>query len=320
MNKSIKKYSLVVFLFISTTCFAQSNAGFKKVDDYVKSLGKLDTLNMGTISHILTKNFTDNTDKVRAIFDWIAYNISFDIKMYRSSTNEKMVSEDVLKTRKANPYGYAALFQDMCSVAKIRCLTVDGYVKNSTEDIGEKPDGFNHTWAVIQLGTSPEAWHYVDPAWGSGFLDEKKTTFTPEYNDAFFFAEKSIFNYQHFPNNEAWLLGPGTKDLKNFLSMPLVKNAAYEFGLKNINPYTGHIKTKTKNAVQFNIGTTAGKAIDIVSLQIIAGKKKETKTMDYTVKNGAISFSYNFTEEDTYPVNVLVNNKIILSYVVEVSE
>ena len=33
---------------------------FQQVDEYVKSLGKLDTLNMGTISYIVTKKFTGN--------------------------------------------------------------------------------------------------------------------------------------------------------------------------------------------------------------------------------------------------------------------
>ena len=135
-------------LFIASSSFAQ-DPRFKQVDDYVKSVGKLDSMNMGSISNTLTKKFSDNTDKLRAIFDWIAYNISFDIKMLRSSGNDKMLSEDVLKTRKANPYGYAALFQDMCSVAKIRCLTVDGYVKKTTKGFGVKPDAFNHKLAGV---------------------------------------------------------------------------------------------------------------------------------------------------------------------------
>lgn len=319
MNKSIKKYCFSFLLLISGYSFSQ-NPRFKQVDDYVKSLGKLDSLNVGSISHILTKKFSDNTDKVRAIFDWIAYNISFDTKLYRSGGNDKMLSEDVLKTRKANAYGYATLFQDMCSVSKIRCLTVDGYVKNTTEDIGEKPDGFNHTWAVVQLGTTQEEWFYVDPAWGSGYLDEKMAVFTPAYNDAYFFSNKPVFNLQHFPDNTAWLLGPGTRDLKGFLSAPVVKSAAYEFGITRMEPEDGHIKTKTSRPVVFNIRVKPGSKVEIVSLVMGSGKKKETKTMDYTIQNSAVIFRYKFAEEDTYPINVLINNKVVLSYVVEAIE
>lgn len=319
MNKSIKKYCFAFLLFIGSTSFAQ-DPRFKQVDDYVKSLGKLDPLNMGSISHILTKKFTDNTEKARAIFDWIAFNISFDTKKYRSGGNDKMLSDEVLKTRKANAYGYAALFQDMCSVAKIRCLTVDGYVKNTIEDIGEKPDAFNHTWAVVQLGNSPEEWHYVDPAMGSGYLDEKMATFTREFNDAYFFADKTIFNYQHFPDNAAWLLGPGTKDLKSFLSFPVVKSPVYELGARRFEPEKGLIKTKVSNSVLFSIRVKPAYTVEIVSLQVGTAKKKETKTVNYIVENGNVSFKYKFEEADTYPVNVLINNKLVLSYVVEVTE
>jgi transglutaminase/protease-like cytokinesis protein 3 len=320
MNKSIKKYCFSFLFFVSTCCTGQADNSFKEVDDYVKSLGALDSLNMGTISNIVTKKFPDNTDKVRAIFDWIAFNISFDCKLYRSSGNEKMMSGDVLKTRKANPYGYAALFQDMCSVAKIRCLTVDGYVKNTVEDINTKPDAFNHTWAVVQLGSSPEAWFYVDPVYGSGYTDEKMTTFTREYNDRYFFTEKNIFNLQHFPDNNAWLLGNGPRDLKSFLALPVIKNAAYEFDLRSFSPSAGYIKTKSKNPVEFIMSIGLRQQVDIVSLQVGTGKKRENKTVDYRFQNGNLYFKYQFAEEDTYPVNVMINNKIVLCYVIEVTE
>ena len=321
MVQRIKNYSIIFLLCLTRVSFAQTpNKEFQEVDGYVKSLGTLDTLNVGTISHIVNKKFTDNKDKIRAIFDWVAYNISFDCKMYRNNGNEKMVSEDVLKTRKANANGYASLFQDMCSVAKIRCLTIDGYAKFSTEQINEKPDGFNHTWAVVQLGQSQESWFYIDPAWGSGYTDDKMTAFIKAYNEAYFFANKTIFNYQHFPDNNAWLLGAGIGSLKDFLAMPLVKNAAYEFGCSSFSPLTGFIKTKMKIPVQFSLKAVAGEAIDIVSLAIGEGKKRQLKTVDYSLKKGSISFSYKFDEEDIYPVTVLINNKPVLVYVIEVTE
>ncbi|HMO63269.1 MAG TPA: transglutaminase domain-containing protein [Ferruginibacter sp.] len=309
-----------ILLLMPAVSTAQASSQYKQVDEYVQTLGSMDSLNMGTISHILTKNFSSNADKVRAIFCWIANNISFDVKRFKSSGNEKMTTEEVLKNRKANAYGYAALFQDMCSVAKIRCLTVDGYARYTTEDINEKPDNFNHSWAVVQLGTSPESWQYADPAWGSGFIDDKMTVFTKAYNDAYFFADKTIFNFQHLPDNTAWLLGPGTKDVKSFMAMPLVKNAAYELGLTKFMPAGGYIKTKLKNPLEFSIALNPGATVQIVALQIIQGKKTETKTMDIKYQNGLLKFNHKFAEADTYPVNVLINNKMLLSYMIEVTD
>ncbi|MEJ7586329.1 MAG: transglutaminase domain-containing protein [Ferruginibacter sp.] len=293
---------------------------FTVVDDYVKSLGALDTLNMGTISAIITKKFPDPKDKVRAIFDWIAHNISFDLKAGKNNDNEKASTDLVLKFRKANAAGYAALFQDMCSVVKIRCLTVDGYAKYNAEQINEKPDEFNHSWVVVQLGQSPDTWFYVDPTWGSGYTDDKMTKFTKAYNDDYFFADRYIFNYQHFPDNGAWQLGPGPKNVNSFLSLPLVKAAAYEYKLGKFSPNDGLMKAKLNSPVSFSIKLNPGAAIDIVSLEIGEEKKKKTKTVDYTFSGGNIVFSYKFDVEDIYPVNVLVNNKPLLGYMFDVSE
>lgn len=322
MKKQILFFIITAFLLTSISLKAQSNnSRYKVVDEYVQSLGSLDTLNAGTISYILTKKFPDNTDKVRAIFYWIANNISIDLKLAKKESNEKMVSEDVLKTRKANANGYAALFQDMCSVAKIRCLTVDGYIKKTVDDINNAPDEFNHTWAVIQLGQSPESWFYVDPEWGSGSVDAKATTFTKKFNDAYFFASKPLFNLQHYPDNMAWQLGnTGPKSVKDFFAQPIVKKEASEFGISSFMPAEGFFKANMKKPVQFNLKVAADTKIDIVSLQLGTDKKSRTKTVDHTFNNGVVSFSYKFDEDETYPVTVLINNKPVLGYTAEISE
>jgi len=311
-----------IFMLVCGTLKAQTpNSRFKVVDEYVKSLGSLDTLNMGTISYTVTKKFPDNLEKVRAIFDWIAYNISFDCKAARNSGNEKRTSDDVLKTRKTNASGYAALFQDMCSVVKIRCLTVDGYAKNNVEQINEKPDEFNHTWVVVQLGQSPESWFYADPTWGSGYTDDNVTVFTRAYNDAYFFADKTIFNYQHFPDNMAWQLGgSGPKNVKDFFELPLVKDNAYEYGISNFVPVNGFIKASTKKPVQFSFKAGNNTKIEIVALQVGTDKKKRTKTADYSLNNGMVIFNYKFDEEDSYPVTILINNKPVLGYFADITE
>lgn len=316
------KYLVFVFFLSPVSLFSQTDKKeFKAVDEYVKSLGSLDSMNMGSISYTLTKRFPESLDKVRAIFDWVALNINFDCKSARNGNNTKTYyAEDILKTRKATSSGYASLFQDLCSVAKIRCLTVDGYVKNEVEQINEKPDEFNHTWAVVQLGQSPESWFYVDPTRGSGYTDDKITTFTKAFNDQYFFSDKRIFNMQHYPDNTAWMLNAGPRSLNEFLSFPLVKDAAFEFGLIRFLPANGYIKTKTTKPVQFTINIDPSSKVDIVALSVGNEKKKKSKTVDYTYSNGVINFTFKFEEEDAYPVAVLINGKDVLKYFVESTE
>ncbi len=312
----------LVFLTFPLVCSAQyRNRDFSEVDNYVKSLGPLDSMNMGTISFTLTKRFTENVEKVRAIYDWVAMNISFDCKTARNGNNAKAYyAEEILKTRKATSSGYASLFQDLCSVARIRCLTVDGYIKRTAEDINEKPDEFNHTWVVVQLGQSPDNWFYADPTFGSGFTDEKMTVFTKNFNTAYFFPDKKLFNLQHYPDNTAWILDAGSKSLSDFLALPVIRTAAFEYGIRHFTPEKGIIKSKAGKTISFSIALDGSTDFDIVALAIGPEKKKQTKIVDFRFSGGAINFSYKFDQEDTYPVAILINGKEIIKYMVDITE
>ena len=278
MNKIAKKITCIVFFSVALSSYAQTKGkDFTAVDAFVKKAGTLDSMTMGTITEIITKSFSDKTEKIRAIFDWIAYNISFDCKAGRTGNAQKNSTNDVLLYRKAIGIGYATLFQDMCSSADIRCLTVDGFVKMNKNDINDTKTDINHSWAVVQLGQSPEDWYYVDPAWGSGYTDADMKTFTRAYNDAYFFSDKAVFNFQHYPDNEAWKLGDAPKNKKDFYALPLIKAAAFEFGLKKCNPNNGYLKVKANKAQTFSFTMDGKGTVDKVVLLIGEPKKQKTK-------------------------------------------
>jgi transglutaminase superfamily protein len=322
MNKFLLTIVLLLncILLATNTNAQDSNKDFHSVDDYIKKLGTLDTLNMGSISVMVTQHFPDKIDKVRAIFDWIADNIDFDCKAAQSSNND-LNTDDVLKYRKTTSPGYAALFQDMCSVAGIRCLTVDGYIKNSTDDINAKPDGFTHTWDVVQLGKSEEEWHYVDPMLGSGYTDKDMKTYTKAFNDNYFFANKTTFNLQCFPDNMAWQLdNSGPKNKKEFFTQPVVKDAAYLFDVSGYTPLEGDAKVKTGKPVRFTINVHNEDSIKIVSIRFGEDKRSRVKQMNYTLSDGAVSFNYTFADADTYPIEILINGQEVLDYIIEVND
>lgn len=316
MNKCIP-LSFVLLFCVVLNGLAQTNGkDFKLVDAYVKKLGSLDSMNMGTISAIVTKPFTDKTDKARAIFDWIAYNISYDCKAGRSGNTQKNTPTEVLLYRKAVGIGYAALFQDMCSSANIRCLIPDGYAKMNPEQIEDSKTDINHSWAVVQLGQSPDDWFYVDPAWGSGFTDADMKVYTPFYNDVYFFADKPIFNWQHYPDNEAWKLGAAPKNKKDFYALPLIRAMAYELGLKKFTPGTGKLKVKAGQPSSFSFTVDLKANISKISLRIGELKKQKLKDVPFAFDKGQLSFSFKFEEGD-YPVTIEVNGKGLAVYAVE---
>lgn len=321
MNKIIKAMLTCMLVGASIPIFAQkAGRDFKDIDEYVKKLGRLDSMNMGSIATLLTKNYEDKTDKARAIFTWIATNISFDCKNARSGNSDKNTPAQVLITRKALGLGYANLYQDMCSVAGIRCLTIDGFVKFTSEQIGDAKTEINHTWNVVQLGQSPDAWYYVDACRGSGYTDADFKTFTPLFNDEYFFANLRIFNWEHCPDNIAWYLGPRPKGKKDFFDLPAIKPAAYEMGLRSFTPDNGVIKAKAGKPFYFSLQLNSDLDITKVALVFGEDKKKKVKPMEFTFNGGILAFSYKPADQDNYPVTIVVNDKELLLYTMDVAE
>ena len=319
MNYFIKAcFILLLPCFIINVSAQINNRDFTAVDAYVKSIGPLDNMSMGTINNVVSNKFIDNVDKARAIYYWITHNIKYDIKAARTNNIVKNTPTEVLLYRKAVGIGFASLFQDMCSSANIRCLVVDGFIKNNINQIGENSTEINHSWAVVQLGQSSETRHYVDPALGSGFADADMKIFTTYYTDAYFFTEKATFNLQHYPDNEAWKLGIDQKNKNDFFKMPIVKVAAMEWGLTKLYPHYGKIKANVNKAVKFSFNLTSN--ADILKVELGIGEKKKYKVSEikYIQLAGVLSFTYTFEQENAYPVTVLINGKELVSYYVEV--
>lgn len=311
-----------MLLIFTTGSFAQSNfTQYKAVDEFVTKLGSLDSLNVAQIAEALTMKIQDKEQKARALFYWIANNIALDPKAIKINDERKSLPEDVIKQRKATPLGFAKLFQEMSSLANIRCLVVDGYVKKSMDDLNNPSDEINHSWNVVQLGTSRDNWYLVDVARASGTLDKKLTLFTKDFTSEYFFADRNLFNLDHYPDNDAWQLGAGPKTIKEFYTLPLIYNGAYFYNLKKPTPAAGYIKTKSTVKNNFIIPYRAATGISTVSLLIGDGRKQQKpEPMNIAVSEGSIRFNYQFKIPDTYPVKVIIDGKTVLEYMVEVTE
>lgn len=319
----MKKYSFIltfILSFIVTGIFAQQK-DYSAIDNLVKNLGSLDKLNVATIADTITRNFPDKENKARAIYYWIATNISIDTKATKANDKKNINPENVIQLRKATALGFSLLVQEMCSLANIRCLSVDGYVKYKAEDINNKEDEVNHSWNVVQLGQSPEQWYYIDAAKASGFTDAKMSVFTKQFTSEYFFADKALFNLDHFPDNDAWQLGSGPKSIKEFYALPIICNAAYKYGLLKPQPTNGYIKTKVKVNTKFSFVYNSKEPIKNIFL-IMGEEKKQRKPepMNFTDNGGTITFNFQFKAADTYPVKIVADGEDLLQYYVEVED
>ncbi len=294
---------------------------YQYVDDDVKKLGNFPTKNVAEIADAITAKYGSNEEKARAIFYWIANNIAIDPKAVKQQDEKNKLPEKVIELRKATPLGFSLLVQEMCSYAKIRCLSVDGYVKNHAEEINEKAEEKNYSWNVVQLGQTSEAWYYIDACRASGFLDPKLSIFTKQFTSQYFFTDKKLFNLIYFPDNLAWMLGGGNKSIKDFYALPVIGNEAVGLEMRKLAPLTGVIKTTIIKPVNFSFSINNDNTIKKISI-IIGNEKKRQKEepMNFDNTSGNVSFSYTFKKEDTFPIQIIADGKVVLQYIVEVTE
>ncbi|MFC4263699.1 transglutaminase domain-containing protein [Ferruginibacter yonginensis] len=317
-----KLFCTIAILLGCSSAFAQHEK-YKKVDETIEKIGALNNINVAVIADTITEPFNDNEQKARAIFYWISHHIAIDPKATKQNDTKNNLPENVIALRRATPLGFSLLFQEMCSTAKIRCLSVDGYVKHFATDINEVPDEINFSWNVVQLGQSPDTWFLVDACSASGYLDKKLTLFTKQFTSEYFFADRKLFNQAYYPDNDAWQLGGGVKSLKEYYSMPVINSKAFELdmALNKNTPITGFIKTKIGVPVTFNFSINPNKKIETIAL-IMGDDKKLPKpeAMNFENTGGTVTFSYKFKKEETFPVKIMIDGREALQYMVEVAE
>ena len=319
----MKTFYLVIFLVLSLNLSFAQNAAlkYKAVDESVEKLGPLLTFNVATIADTITEKFSDKELQARAIFYWITHNIAIDPKATRQNDNKNTLPEKVIELRRATPLGFSLLVQEMSSAANIRCLSVDGFVKNYSAEINEVADEINYSWNVIQLGQSPETWFYVDAARASGSLDKKGNLFTKQFTSEYFFADRTLFNLTYYPDNSAWQLGSGPKSKKDYYALPVIGSSAFALGMGKPTPATGFIKTTMKKPVSFSFPVSKGAEIKNISL-VMGDEKKPLKpeAMNFENSGGVITFSYLFKKDGSFPMRITADGKELLHYMVEVTE
>jgi hypothetical protein len=311
--------TLLIALFCLGSFLTNAQDNFEKVDKYVVTLGSMDSLNVATIAERLTDPFQQPKEKARAVFYWIAHNIKPDLKGMRNNDARKSKPEVVLQNRTATAIGYSKLFQEMMSIANIRCLTVDGYVKRYEDEI-DNPFEVNHTWNVVQLGQSPSEWFYVDVTLATGYVDKRFSSFTPNFVSEYFFTHPAVFNLQHYPDNEAWLIGEGPSSLKHFYHLPVLQQHGVASGIYQPTPSNGYFKTKMKKPVLFVLSYLYKAP---TSVQIVTGSGKRQKApidVNFTIDNNQIKFQHFFLEDGEYPVTVLIDGKPVMEWLGNITE
>ena len=203
-TESMKIYIRNIFIVIVFTVISIHVSAQKKVVNEYAAIDKLaielpDSLSKSTdgIASYINSNFSNDKDKVRAIYAWVAWNIAYDVEnMYAIDFYEKVeikISKP-LETRKGICENYAALFTDICSKCSIKSYMIVGYTRQNG-----KADLIPHAWSSAEIDGT---WFLFDPTWGSGYVQNEK--FFKKFNNEYFKVSPIVLIKSHMPFDYLW--------------------------------------------------------------------------------------------------------------------
>ena len=236
MNNTLRILAGVTVLLavasLSGTGQQNRSADFKKVDEFAVTAPAEVTTSMDELARWLTKPFTTDEEKARAIYRWITENITYDIDSYFSGNLTGGDAQSAMKKRKAVCEGYSGLFESMAHSSGLEVVKISGYAKGYRYSIGKgistKPD---HAWNAIKINGE---WKLMDCTWGAGYVGEDKK-YHRRFSPYYFFAPPEEFIYAHLPVDERWQLLPHPISKEEFAQLVYLRPKFFSLGLRVID-------------------------------------------------------------------------------------
>jgi len=258
---------IILTLFLWFTAADVHAQNFDNVDRRVRLYPKkYATTNQ--LARQIQQDFTSDLDRVRAIYTWLATNVSYDLKtLYNGETqiNFSYTSQEDLKrkltainthtanqtllTNKAICEGYAQAFKKTLEQLGIPCMLVGGFSKSDVSEIGTNPSQENHAWNAVKIQNK---WYLVDATWGAGYTNGDN--WVQRFDDFFFLTDPDKFAVTHYPSEKEWFLTKKTMTKKQFFASPIFAKSFFKNNLKLLSPVQGELFVKSDSDIIIEMG------------------------------------------------------------------
>ncbi len=306
--------------FILTNIHAQNFSNVdSRVSQYPNRYASADQL-----ADQITKDFTNDIDRARAVYTWLATNVSYDLKtLYSGETQINFSYSDqedlqrkltainthivnkTLRTKKAICEGYAQTFKRVSELMGIPCMLVGGFSKVDVNDIGIDPAIENHAWNAVKINRK---WYLVDATWGAGYTNGD--TWVQRLNDFFFLTDPNKFALTHYPSEREWLFTNKKITKEQFFESPIYDNSFFRNNLKLISPLQGELFVKPNEDIVFTMGIIPK---DVTLYYVFKGDRFSEK-LEPTCINEKCRFEIPFVQNKNTELILFANKRTILQY------
>ncbi|NME69122.1 transglutaminase domain-containing protein [Flammeovirga aprica] len=243
----------------------------ENVDQYVKENYPKRFSSIEKFANRVKSDFNTKEEQARAVYCWMAYNISYNVKGLNeqkvfkySYSNEAQkleiekqifqeIAQDALKDKTAVCDGYSKLYKAVCDQLSIECEVVEGFSRVYLSDLNRKFQNPDHAWNAIKIDGK---WYLVDVTWGAGYLDESMK-FVWEYEPLYFKGSPEVFFRNHYPSDTKWLFL--NKSLTDFTNQPLYYLTSITKSTEVVSPLTAFISAKKQVEIKIKTELDAKK-------------------------------------------------------------
>ncbi|MBN8651976.1 MAG: hypothetical protein J0L67_11145 [Cytophagales bacterium] len=192
---------------------------FGRADSVARLYPNYPLTNLPDLAGKLTRPFTNEAEKFRAVFTWVCLNIRNDYELYLKNKQHreqckteaelkawykefsKTLYYELLNNHKTICTGYAYLIRELALASGLECVIVDGYGRTPGAKLNKNLP--NHNWNAVKLNGK---WYLCDATWASGKIDSESKQFVSRFNDQYFLTDPQIFEKNHFPLDKKWHL------------------------------------------------------------------------------------------------------------------
>lgn len=149
------------------------------------------------LAYIITKDCYSDMDKTRAIHDWVAENIAYDIDEYNTGKVHEYSAVETFEERKAVCNGYANLTAALNRAIGIKTKIIVGTAKNSPIEKASKNN--SHAWNETCIEGK---WIIQDTTWDAGYVDSHTHSFKFSLSHKYFNPSPAFFSLTHTKEGE----------------------------------------------------------------------------------------------------------------------
>ena len=197
---------LSFILLASASLFAQDNQKqlrFQDVDHHVSTVSKQLIFHPQLLSQKLTEGLTNDYDKVRACYVWIARNIDYDFMAFIHKTKGGQSVNQVMRSGKALCEGFSLLFEYFCEEVNIESKIIEGYAKGYGYRNNQKFKEINHSWNAVKIY---DRWYLLDVTWAIGNPTNLSRHQKKVDLNTYFLSDPEVFIKTHLPQDPSWQL------------------------------------------------------------------------------------------------------------------